>query len=109
MATHTDDNTVEFEIVPDEVDGWDVKKRGEEQTLSNHATRASAVEAARLRGEREQAEDVVVDVKENAVHRIDDEDRGMRSTFAYLLGLLGVVTILVVVISLVGSLTEFGA
>lgn len=110
MATHArEKEIVEFEVVPDEIDGWDVKKGDEEQALSNHATRESAEEAARLRGDREEADEVRVTVRENAVHHVDDEEKGMRPAFLYLLGLLALITILVVVISLVGSLTEFGA
>jgi hypothetical protein len=110
MATHArEKEIVEFEVVPDEIDGWDVKKSDEDEALSNHATRESAEEAARLRGEREEADEVHVTVRENALHRIDDEEKGVRPAFLYLLGLLVLVTILVVVISLVGSVTEFGA
>ena len=110
MAVRTHERrVVEFEIVPDEVDGWDVKKRDDEQALSNHATRESAEEAARLRGEREEAEEVQVSVNERAVHRVEDEERGVKPAFLYLLGLLLFITILVVVISLIGSLTDFGA
>jgi hypothetical protein len=110
MTTRTADRTtVEFEIVPDEVDGWDVKKPDEEQALSNHATRESAEQAARLRGEEEQADDVQVTVKEHEVHHVDDETRGVRTAFLALGGLLLLITLLIVVISLVGSLTEFGA
>jgi Uncharacterized protein conserved in bacteria (DUF2188) len=110
MATRTDDRTtVEFEIVPDEVDGWDVKKRGEVQALSNHPTRELAEEAAWLRGEEEEADDVRITVDEKAVHHVDDESRGVRTTIVALVGLLALITLLIVVVSLVGSLTEFGA
>lgn len=100
---------VELEIVPDEIDGWDVKKRDDDQALSNHATKESAEAAARLRGEEEEADEVHVTVNERAVHRIDDETRGVRTAFIALLGLLLAITFLVVVISLIGSLTDFGA
>jgi hypothetical protein len=112
MATRTPDKeveVVEFEIVPDEIDGWDVKKPDEEQALSNHPTRESAEAAARLRANEEQADEVRVTVKERAVHRVDDETRGVRTAFLALGALLLLVTLLVVVISLVGALTDFGA
>jgi hypothetical protein len=110
MATRTHDtNVVEFEVVPDEIDGWDVKKPDEEQALSNHATRESAEEAARLRGDEEQADEVHVTVNEHDVHHVDDETRGVGTAFLVLVGLLAFVTLLIAVISLVGSLTEFGA
>jgi Uncharacterized protein conserved in bacteria (DUF2188) len=110
MGTSTEDKSVvEFEVVPDEVDGWDVKKRDEEQSLSNHPTRESAEQAARLRGEEEEADEVRVVVNERAVHHVDDESRGVRTAFLALVGLLLAITLLVVVISLIGSLTDFGA
>jgi Uncharacterized protein conserved in bacteria (DUF2188) len=110
MATRTEERSiVEFEVVPDEVDGWDVKKRDEEQSLSNHPTRESAEQAARLRGDEEEADEVRVIVNERAVHHVDDESKGVRTAFLALLGLLLVITVLVVVVSLVGSLTDFGA
>jgi hypothetical protein len=110
MATRTHGTSVvEFEVVPDEIDGWDVKKPDEEQALSNHATRESAEQAARLRGEEEQADEVHVTLNERAVHHVDDETRGVRTAFLALAGLLLLITLLIVVISLVGSMTEFGA
>jgi hypothetical protein len=110
MATRTDHNrVVEFEVVPDEIDGWDVQKVGEEQALSNHPTRESAEQAARLRGEEEQADEVRVTVKEREVHHVDDESRGMRPTFIALAALLLFITLLIVVISVIGATTEFGA
>jgi hypothetical protein len=110
MVTRTHEkSTVEFEIVPDEIDGWDVKKRDEEQALSNHATRESAEQAARLRGREEDAGAVRVTVNEGAVHQVDDETRGVRTAFLALIGLLVAITLLVIVISLIGSLTDFGA
>lgn len=99
---------VEFEIVPDEVDGWDVRKADEEQALSNHATRELAEAAARQRGEEEAAEIRVI-VNENVVHRMDPEERGVKTAFLALAGLLLAVTVLLVVVSLVGALTGFGA
>jgi hypothetical protein len=99
----------EFEIVPDSVDGWDVVKRGESQSLSNHATRAEAEEAARRRGDLEQADAVEVDVREDEVHGIDEESRGMRIAFFSLGGLLITVLALIVVIALIASLTGFGS
>ena len=110
MTTRTHEkSTVEFEVVPDEIDGWDVKKRDEDQALSNHATRESAEEAARLRGDEEEADEVHVTVNERAVHHVDDETRGVRTAFLALMGLLVAITLLVVVISLIGSVTDFGA
>jgi Uncharacterized protein conserved in bacteria (DUF2188) len=100
---------VEFEIVPDEVGGWDVIKRGEKQALSNHSTREAAETAARLRGEEEQADEVRVTVRKDAVHHLDDEATGMRPAFLGLAGLLLFITLLIIVISVIAATTEFGA
>jgi hypothetical protein len=101
--------TVEFEILPDEIDGWDVRKMGEEQALSNHPTRGQAELAARLRGEEEEATDIRITVNERAVHHLDDDTSGVRPAFLYLGGLLLAVVVLIAVLALVGSLTGFGA
>ena len=37
----------EFEVVRSDVEGWDVRRTGEKQALSNYATRELAEEAAR--------------------------------------------------------------
>ncbi len=101
--------TVEFEIVPDAVDGWDVTKAGENQALSNHSSRRAAEAAARLRGREEQADEIKVSTKRDSVHEIDEESRGMRTTFLAIGGLLLLVAILIVVVSLLGSTTGFGS
>ncbi len=101
--------TVEFEILRDEVDGWDVRKADEEQALSNHASLAEAEEAARLRGAEEEAVDFHVTVNDRDVHGIDDDSRGMSTMLLSLVGLLAFVTFLLAALSLAGSLTGFGA
>jgi cytochrome c-type biogenesis protein CcmH/NrfG len=101
--------TVEFEVLPDEVDGWDLRKAGEEQALSNHRTREQAELAARLRGEEEEATDVRVTVNERTVHQLDDDTSGVRPAFLYLAALLAGIVLLIAVLALVGSLTGFGA
>lgn len=105
----TDGETAEFEVVPDQVDGWDVIKRGESQALSNHPTREEAEEAARRRGSGEQADEVEVDVREDRVHGLDEDERGMRVAFFSLGGLLVAIALLIAVIALVASLTGFGS
>ncbi|HWI70672.1 MAG TPA: hypothetical protein VNT55_01860, partial [Baekduia sp.] len=62
-----------------------------------------------LRGREEEAGEVRVTVNERAVHHVDDETRGVRTAFLALIGLLVAITLLVVVISLIGSVTDFGA
>ena len=101
-----------LKVVRNEVDGWDVVREDEDVALTNHPDRESAEAAAELRAEedrvsQEGGEPVVVDTEE--VHQIDDERQGMRPAFLALVGLLAVVTVLVVILSLTGSLTGFGS
>jgi hypothetical protein len=101
-----------LKVVRNEVDGWDVVREDEDVALSNHPDLSSAEAAAELRAEEDRVsheggELVVVDPDE--VHEIDDERQGMRTAFLALVGLLAVVTVLVIVLSLTGSLTGFGS
>jgi hypothetical protein len=101
-----------LKVVRNEVDGWDVVREDEDVALSNHPDRASAEAAAKLRAEEEHigesgGEPVVV--AEDEVHAIDDTREGMRPAFLYLAGLLALITILVIVLALTGSLTGFGS
>jgi hypothetical protein len=101
-----------LKVVPNEVDGWDVVREDEGVALSNHPDRKSAELAAGLRAEEEHiaesgGEPVVVAPDE--VHAIDDTRQGVKPAFLYLAGLLVLITILVIVVSLTGSLTGFGS
>jgi hypothetical protein len=101
-----------LKVVRNEVDGWDVLREDEGVALSNHPDRASAETAAKLRAEEDHigesgGEPVVVAPGE--VHPIDDTRQGVRPAFMWLGGLALVIAILIVVLSLTGSLTGFGS
>src|SRR5688572_13702299 len=101
-----------LKVVRNEVDGWDVVREDEDVALSNHPDKASAEAAAQLRAEEEHigesgGEPVVVAADE--VHGIDDTREGVKPAFLYLAGLLALITILIVVLALTGSLTDFGS
>ena len=101
-----------LKVVRNEVDGWDVIREDEGVALSNHPDRASAETAARIRADEddvrpEGGEPVVVEPGE--VHAIDDARQGMKPAFLWLGGLAVLITILVIVLSLTGSLTGFGS
>ncbi len=101
-----------LKVVRNEVDGWDVIREDEGVALSNHPDRASAETAARIRADedrvsQEGGEPVVVEPGE--VHAIDDARQGMKPAFLWLGGLAVLITILVIVLSLTGSLTGFGS
>src|SRR5262249_44053554 len=105
----TKHETAEFELIRDEAGGWGVRKLGEGQALSNHATPEEAQEGARLRGAEEEAVDYSVTVNEREVHELDEDERGMRPVFIYLLVMLGSVVVLASAIALIAHLTHFGA
>ena len=91
-------------VVRDEVDGWDVIREGDPQSLTNTATKESAVEAARRFLADEGGEGEVV-VHEDEVHGIDDTGRGVKLYVAALLGLLAVITAIIVVTALLAHWT----
>jgi cell division protein FtsX len=91
-------------VVKDEVDGWDVVRENDPQSLTNTATKESAVEAARaiLRGEDHEGEVVV---HEDEIHHLDDTGRGVTTYVIALLGLLALITLIIVLTSLLAHWT----
>ncbi len=88
-------------VAPSDVDGWDVVREGEEAALTNHRTRDEAEAAARLRADEEHSH---VEHESSPVQEGGGgEDRGVKTYFFGLVGLLLAVTALIVVISLVAS------
>ena len=101
-----------IKVVRNEVDGWDVVREDEDSAMSNHATREQAEEAARIRSEEDRVNDagdepVVVDTEH--IYALDDTRQGVKPAFLAMAGLLAVITILVIVLALTGSLTDFGS
>lgn len=94
----------EFEVVRSNVDGWDVRRAGESQALSNHPTREQAEEAVRRHG----SEGKEVDVREDVFSEGPEEDLDVKSTLitstAVLVGVIG----LMVAAALIVALTNFG-
>jgi hypothetical protein len=102
----------DLKVVPSEIDGWDVVRADEGVALTNLPTREAAEEAARMRAREESiseegAGDVIVDTEHP--HGIDDDQRGVRTAFFTLGGLLATVAILAALVALIGALTGFGA
>jgi len=91
-------------VVRDEVDGWDVVREDDPQSLTNTATKDSAIEAAR-RFLADEGGDGDVVVHEDEVHGIDDTSRGVRLYVIALLGLLAVITVIIVITSLLAHWT----
>src|ERR1044072_554480 len=101
-----------LKVVQNEIDGWDVVREDEDVALSNHPDLASAEAAAKLRAEEEHIGESGGGpgiVAPDEVHAVDDARQGMKPAFLYLGGLLILITILVIVLSLTGSVTRFGS
>ena len=97
-----------IEVHPNEFDGWDVFHAGTADAISNHPDKDSAIEAARKIASHEEGE-VEVKVKDDVVGEGSDEGRGVRFYFVVLLALLVAITLIIVIVSLIGGGTEFGA
>ncbi len=101
----------DLKVVRNEIDGWDVVRADEDVALSNHPTREAAEEAAAMRAEEDSVAeegpgDVVVDTEHT--HGIDDTERGMKTAFFSIGGLLAAITVLAITIALIVALTDFG-
>jgi flagellar biosynthesis/type III secretory pathway M-ring protein FliF/YscJ len=100
----------EFEVVKSNVDGWDVRRVGEVQPLTNHATREEAEEAARVQASFGQDDDkgTAVDVRQDVFSEPEQGDVSVKKTgIAFVAMVLAVIAILVI-FSVIVSLTGFG-
>jgi len=97
-------------VVRSDVEGWDVRRVGESQALSNYATKELAEQAAQKQGAAEdQSGDAdAVDVREDVFSEGPEEDldakKTLLSTGAVMIGVIA----LLIVASLVVALTDFG-
>src|SRR5436190_16086041 len=91
-------------VARDEVDGWDVVREDDPQSLTNTATKESAIEAARTFLADEGGDGEVV-VHEDEVHGIDDTGRGVKLYDVALLGLLALIAVIIVITSLLAHWT----
>ncbi len=94
----------EFEVVRSDVDGWDVRRAGEAQALTNHPTREQAEEAARLQG----GDADEIDVRQDVFSEGPEEDVNAKRTFIGMgTVMIGVIALLVIVSAII-ALTNFG-
>jgi uncharacterized protein DUF2188 len=91
-------------VVRDEVDGWDVIREDDPQSLTNTPTKESAIEAAKAFLADEGGDGEVV-VHEDEVHGIDDTRRGVKVYVIALLGLLALIVAIIVLTSLLAHWT----
>ena len=74
----------DFEVVRSDVDGWDVRRVGEAQALSNYATKELAEQAARTPaggGGPERRDADAVDVRQDVFSEGPEEDLDAKRTF----------------------------
>jgi hypothetical protein len=100
-----------LKVVPNEIDGWDVVREDEGVSLANFHDRKAAELAAHMRAEEEAhgGPEAAVIVDPAHPHGIDSDQRGVRTYFIAVIGLLVVIGIIATVAALIGSLTGFGA
>ena len=100
----------EYEVVKSDVDGWDVRRKGESQALTNHATKELAEEAAKVEQEVEEKVgdgSAAVDVRQGPFSDGPGDELDAKRTLLSAGVVLGAVIALIVIISLVVSLTNF--
>ncbi len=102
----------DLKVQPSEVDGWDVVNAEDGVAVTNHPTREAAEEAARMRAAEDSISedsegDVIVDTEHS--HGIDDDARGVKTTFLSIGGLLAVVTLIAIAVAVIAALTNFGS
>ena len=100
----------EFEVVRSDVEGWDVRRVGEAQALSNYATKELAEEAAQ---KQQDAEDATgssshhVDVRQDVFSEGPEEDLDAKRTLLGMGAVVVGVILLIVVIAVIVSVTGF--
>jgi hypothetical protein len=103
----------DFEVVKSDVDGWDVRRAGEEQALTNHATREEAEAAAKI---EEGLEDDMgsgsgpVDVRQGPFSSGKDGDDLDQKRVALTFGTMMIaVILLIIVIAVIVAVTRIGS
>jgi hypothetical protein len=101
----------DFEVVRSDVDGWDVRRVGEAQALSNFPTREMAEEAARLEQEAEHRSgggSDAIDVRQDVFSEGPEEELNAKKTLMGAGAVMIGVIILIVVISVLVATTGIG-
>jgi hypothetical protein len=94
----------DFEVVRSDVDGWDVRRVGEAQALTNHATREEAEAAAAQHGGDADA----IDVRQDVFSEGPEEEIDAKKTFLGMGAVMVGVILLIVIIAALVSITSFG-
>jgi len=94
----------DFEVVRSDVEGWDVRRTGEAQALSNYPTRELAEEAARRQQEAEHhsgGSADAIDVRQDVFSEGPDEDLNVKRT------VIGVSVTVIGIILLIAAVAVF--
>lgn len=100
-----------FEVVKSPVDGWDVRRVGEPQALSNYPNRELAEQAAEKQQalEHEVGDADAIDVRGDVVSESPEEEVTAKMTFMGFGIHLVAIFALIVIVALIVSLTQFGS
>ncbi|MBA2523762.1 MAG: DUF2188 domain-containing protein [Solirubrobacterales bacterium] len=94
----------DFEVVRSDVDGWDVRRVGEAQALSNHASREDAEKAAELHG----GDADEIDVRQDVFSEDPEEDVDAKKTLLGAGAVMIAVILLMVVVAVIVATTGIG-
>jgi hypothetical protein len=101
----------DFEVVRSDVDGWDVRRVGEAQALSNYPNRELAEAAAKKQQEAEDqsgSSGGPVDVRQNVYSEGPEEELDAKGTFLTFGTMMIGVIVLLVVLAIIIGVTNFG-
>jgi ABC-type Na+ efflux pump permease subunit len=101
-----------FEVVRSDVDGWDVRRVGEAQALSNYETRELAEEAARRQQDAEDrsgSDADAIDVRQDVFSEGPEEDLDAKKTFLGMSAVMIGVILLIIVIGAIVAITGLGS
>ena len=92
----------DFEVVRSDVEGWDVRRTGEAQALSNYPTRELAEQAARKQQEAEHHSGGTadsIDVRQDVFSEGPDEELHVKRTLLTVAGIAFAVILLIAVVA----------
>jgi hypothetical protein len=101
-----------FEVVRSDVEGWDVRRVGEAQALSNYPTKELAEQAAELQAKAEDASGSdadAIDVRQDVHSEAPGEDLDVKRTVVSASMIAAAVIGLIVILAIIGALTGFGS
>jgi hypothetical protein len=91
-----------IKVAPNELDGWDVVREGEDVALTNVATKEQAEKAAHVFAEDDGHGRVEIERKP-IQPGVGGEDRGVKTFFVGLVGLLVAAMVVIVIAALVSA------